>query len=951
MGNGSSVAAAAASATAVTYDWDRVSNLFGAVRLLDEPARLAFLDAVCSDDTALRQQIESLLAADAVHDDFLEPLGPAVAAADALESILLPGHVLKDRYEIEERHGSGGQSIVYRATDRVLSRRVVVKVMRGASAHNLILKARFENEMQSLSRIDHPAVIGIFDVGVLDDGSPFLVIPYVDGVSVRELLQSGPPDRPRVARIVRAVGAALSAVHAAGIAHQDLKPENIMVQRLADGTETVKLIDFGIAKIDRSDLTSNVNTMIIAGSVRYMAPEQFEGRNSKAADVYALGLVVCELLSGHPDPRTLPRSVGTKVRRLLEMAVAYRPEARPRDVKAWADELSDRVAQGVLTPRLAIAVAAVGLVIIGLVRFARIPPVATGLSAYRFTPLAAEAEPESGAVWSRNGHSIAYTKMIAGTWQVFVRPLDTDTPVQLTRLTADATSLFWWPDSSRVGFVSDGMAWLVGLAGGAPEIIQRNGGIAADLSPDGNTLAIWRVDKAGAASGSLWIASPPTATPRKYVPSFEKIGGYNPVHVRFSPDGGKIFATFFAPDVQMWLLPFPDGTLARRPPHRLFATTSLAQPPNVSWMPDSRRAVVSFVELSETVGLWMADTESETLARITAGTADNDSPGVSPDGGRLVFTSNAEDYDLVEVPLDGSPIRDVLATSRTECCAAWLPGTTKFVYLTNRSGLPEIRVRDQIDHSDRVAVSTRDVRQNATNAKLDMGAASPDGERVAFLEYSSSGFAIWITPTAGGAPVRLTRSKDPLETAPSWSPDGQWISFLAKDGGTPMLMRIRVGTTDAPQIVLRGAADESKTWCCVPQWSPAGDWIAFVSNIGVKLVSPDGTRQRLLSSLIPLALAWSRDGSQIYAISVASDRRATVSSIDLVTGAAKAIRTFDSDVVFATPVNPGLRASLAADGASLLATVLRTRSDIWMLEGFDQPPGILDRLRSPWRSR
>ena len=934
---------------ALTNEWDRVSNLFGAVRLLDEPARLAFLDVACSGNSALRREIESLLAADAVDDDFLKPL--AGADTDASQSILLPGEVLKDRYEIEERHGSGGQSTVYRATDRVLSRRVVIKVMRGAPGHNLLLKARFEREMQALSRIDHPAVIGILDVGILDDGASFLVIQYVDGVSLRELLQQGPVETRRAARIVRAVGAALSAAHAAGIAHLDLKPEKILVQCLTDGTETVKLIDFGIATIDRADLPSNVNTVMIAGSVRYMAPEQFEGRNSKAADLYAFGLVVCELLSGHPDPRALPRRVGTKVRRLLEMAVAYRPEDRPRDLKAWADDLSERLAHGVLIPRLTLTVAAVVLLVVGFARFPRIPSGGTELGAYHFTPFATEAEPESGAVWSRDGHNVAYTKMIAGTRQVFVRPLDTDTPVQLTKLVDDATSLFWWPDGSRIGFLSDGMAWSVGRAGGSPEVVQQNGGIAADLSPDGNALAMWRVDKAATATGTLWVASPPTARARKYAPSFEKSGGYNPVHLRFSPDGSKILATFYAPDAQLWLVPFPDGIVAGRNPRHLFATTNFVDPPGVSWMPDSRRAVVSFGPLSDTRGLWTADTESQSLVRITAGTADYDGPGVSPDGGRLLFTSNAENYDVVEIPLDGSAMRDVVATSRSECCAAWLAGTQKLVYVTNRSGSPEIRVRNQADHSDRVVASTRDVRQNAARAQLDMGAPSPDGERVAFLEYSSSGFAIWITPTAGGAPVRLTRSTDAHESAPSWSPDGQWISFLAKDGGTPMLMRSRVGSTDAPQVILRGGAAESKTWCCVPQWSPTGDWIAFVANDGVRLVSPDGSHQRLLSSITPHALAWSRDGSQVYAISVENDRRSTVSSIDQITGAAKTIRRFDRDVVFATPQNPGLRASLSPDGASLLTTVLRTRSDIWMLEGFDQPQGILDRLHAPWGSR
>ena len=119
----------------------------------------------------------------------------------------------------------------------------------------------------------------------------------------------------------------------------------------------------------------------------------------------------------------------------------------------------------------------------------------------------------------------------------------------------------------------------------------------------------------------------------------------------------------------------------------------------------------------------------------------------------------------------------------------------------------------------------------------------------------------------------------------------------------------------------------------------------------MKLVSPDGIRRRLLSTITPIALAWAPDASQIYALSIGTDRRPTLSPIALTTGAATTIRTFDQSVAFVTPQNPGVRASVSADGSSLLTTVLRTRSDIWMLEGFDQPHGFLDRFRAPWRSR
>jgi Tol biopolymer transport system component len=368
-------------------------------------------------------------------------------------------------------------------------------------------------------------------------------------------------------------------------------------------------------------------------------------------------------------------------------------------------------------------------------------------------------------------------------------------------------------------------------------------------------------------------------------------------------------------------------------------------------MPDSRRLVVALVELSDASELWMGDTKANTLERITAGAGLNDDPSVSPDGRQLLFASYAADWDLVALPLDGSEIQNVLATSRSECCAQLLPGTMKFVYLTNRNGLPEIRLHDQADQSDRVVASTRDFRANATTAKLDMGAPSPDGERLAFLEHSSDGYAIWITLTGGGSPVRLTAAVHPQETAPSWSPDGQWISFLSTEGATSALMRSRVGATDSPQIVLRGTGDDSTIASCIPQWSPTGDWIAFASDSGIAVVNPAGTQRRTLSSPKPVALTWSADGSVIYAISVGSDRRASVTSVNVRMGTSKTIRTFDPGIAFLSPPSFGIRASLAPNGSSILTTLFRTRSDLWILEGFDPPRSFFHTLRAAWPFR
>jgi len=326
--------------------WDKVTSLFGAARALDLHLRDAFLRIACDNDDNLRREVEALLSTDVTDDGFMEDAPWAELGRVLVDRSLEPGQVLKDRYRVEEELATGGQALVYRACDQLLGRLVVIKLMRAEGRRNRSLKSRFEQEMQALAHIDHPGVVGILDVGELDDGSPFLVIQHIPGTSLREALSRGPLPWPRAAAILRQIGAALEAAHSAGIAHQDLKPENVMLQQREGGAETVRLIDFGIAKIDASGNKPRLTTVMVAGTVRYMAPEQFDGKNSTACDIYSLGLVACEMLCGHPNVRALPDEISRETKAALEEALAFRPEDRPADVHAWCERLAETLVIG-----------------------------------------------------------------------------------------------------------------------------------------------------------------------------------------------------------------------------------------------------------------------------------------------------------------------------------------------------------------------------------------------------------------------------------------------------------------------------------------------------------------------------------------------------------------------------------------------------------------------------
>src|SRR5256712_7248210 len=212
----------------------------------------------------------------------------------------LIGQMLDGRYLIEKELGRGGIGAVYLARDRKLhDKPVVIKVLLEKSLQNSWVVQKFQQEKEALARVDHPGVVGILDTGELPDGKPYIVMQFIDGVTLRsQITQQGMP-LDRAADIIKQIGRALGAAHDKGIFHRDLKPENIMLQSYGAGEEQVKIIDFGIAKLKDSIIAPSTMTGATAGTVSYMAPEQLSGRPvSAATDIFAMGAIAYELATG-----------------------------------------------------------------------------------------------------------------------------------------------------------------------------------------------------------------------------------------------------------------------------------------------------------------------------------------------------------------------------------------------------------------------------------------------------------------------------------------------------------------------------------------------------------------------------------------------------------------------------------------------------------------------------
>ena len=205
---------------------------------------------------------------------------------------------LASRYRIDREIGAGGAATVYLADDLKHDRRVALKVLRPEVAEALGA-SRFEDEIRIAARLHHPHILAVHDSGEAD-GYLYYVMPYVDGRSLRDRINDGPRMSPaQVARVLLQVADALAHAHAAGIVHRDIKPENILM-----AGKHVAVTDFGIAKAisDADNRKSTTSTGLALGTPAYMAPEQAtaDPNLDHRADLYALGVVGYEMLSGHP---------------------------------------------------------------------------------------------------------------------------------------------------------------------------------------------------------------------------------------------------------------------------------------------------------------------------------------------------------------------------------------------------------------------------------------------------------------------------------------------------------------------------------------------------------------------------------------------------------------------------------------------------------------------------
>ena len=729
-------------------------------------------------------------------------------------------------FEILDILGAGGMGTVHRAYDSRLRREVAIKVLPHAFTGDPERLRRFEQEALAVARLAHPNILAVHDVGT-HDGSPYMVTELLEGETLRRKL-SGSGLLPRHAiHYAIQIARGLAAAHEHGIVHRDIKPDNLFVT--SDG---VKILDFGLAKLTDAAIETGETAATLTmhgwgplGTAAYMSPEQARGaRVDQRTDLFSLGVVFYEMLTGvspfrrdttaetmtavireEPGGLTGPGGIRPEIarilRHLLEKDPAQRfhsardlifdlellsdeatPPARPEPRRAPTGSMLALLAAGALMLSLA-----VGVMLGRQTASVQAPQDITRI--HRVTDFSGL---EGFPAIAPDLKSVAFTALVNGHRQIFVRLLAGGTPLQITKEAIDHELPRWSPDANSIFYFSpavpgalQGTVWEIPALGGAPRrVIDSIGG--ADIR--NGRLTCFRM-----AAGQVELVSALLdGSDVRVVARYSESVYYT--YPRWSPDARWI--AYQRGDGVRWdVFAQPvDGGAPRQ------LTRDNGQIHGLGWLPDSTGLVYSSgrgatMPYLPTLGLWQLMLAGGEPRRIAPADLSYLYPDIHHSGAMAASRLHMQ-FDLWRYPTAGSPEEN----------------TRRAVRLTRQTGqvqTPSVGASDQ---------------------------------HIAFLSDSGGHANLWVATLATGEMRQITYERDPEVSlgAPIWSPDGKWIAFVSSRGEVGLGFGVWIVSPDGGN--LQRLADRGLGVA----WSPDAEWVYYVDdNVVYKVRTTGGPAVRV----------------------------------------------------------------------------------------------------------
>ncbi|MGH9751291.1 MAG: protein kinase domain-containing protein [Blastocatellia bacterium] len=804
--------------------WRAVDELLEAALAHSPDGRAAFLAEACADDTALRQEVESLLRHHEQEDGFLESLPGALAAEVVAGRDEWAGRQF-GHYQIERRLGQGGMGVVYLARDTRLGRPVALKLLQSRFTQDPERVRRFRREARAASNLNHPNILTIYEVGQAapeEGGAHFIAAEFVAGETLRARITSGTRPDEALDWAIQ-IAAALAAAHEAGVVHRDIKPENVMAR--PDGL--VKVLDFGLAKLSRATSdphrTASGHSVgetrqgIVLGTVNYMSPEQARGEQVDArTDIFALGVMLYEMVAGRRpfvgpteshvlvaiQDQEPPPLAPAELQRVVGRALAKLPEERYQTVAEMSADLE-------------------------------------------------RLKPELGSAPAHVVDQTIQTGAATTAPRRWFRPLTASIALAALLVTAGALTMWVWP--RRAVEVSP---WINARATRVTDF--RGEELFPSLAPDGASLIYAHRDEAG--DFDIYWQRVGSGRAQNLTADFAG----DDTHPALSPDGQRI-AFRSARDGGGIFVMGASGESARK-----LAGGDYHHP---AWSPDGRQVIFTEEEIGEPTDrgvkprrLWSAHISSGEKRLIS--TADIAQPQWSPHGARIAYWGqrpNAQ-RDIWTMRPDGGDAFAVTDDVATDWNPLWSPDGRYLYFVSDRSGSMNLW-RAPVDEQTGKVLGSPELIP-APSAHTQHLSFARDGKRLAYAQATAR-YAIQRLAFEPNRAAVVGQAETVFEgariitSAPRVSPDGTRIVFSARDGSDENLFLVKADGSDRPQHLTDDKLIKNRG----PVWSPDGRRLAFYSNRSGKfeiwLCNTDGSGARQLTSdprLPALNPFWRPDG-------------------------------------------------------------------------------------------